>query len=186
MPWRIVFAKKPWQRAAMCNLYSNTTTVEVIRRLFKVSKVDNSAANPPSQPSIFPAHDGPVIRLVGDSERELTMMHWGFVLPQRDKAPKIVNNCRDDKAVSSPFWKSSFEARRCLIPATSFAEYHPKNRDDKGHETVIWFAMKGDEPCPRLGGFPWLDLGDSTQYGLCKRIIFEPTNFVVSIVKHVQ
>lgn len=132
----------------MCNLYSNTTNVEAIRRLFKVSRIDTNAANLPAQPSIFPAYDGPVIRLTGDGERQLVMMHWGFVLPQREKAAKVVNNARDDKAKSSPFWRSSFEARRCLIPATSFAEYHPKNRDENGHKTVIWFALKGSEQRP--------------------------------------
>jgi putative SOS response-associated peptidase YedK len=60
----------------------------------------------------------------------------------------VVNNTRDDKATTSRFWKSSFEERRCLIPASSFAEYHPNNRDENGHKTVVWFAIKGDEPRP--------------------------------------
>ncbi len=132
----------------MCNLYSNTTTVEAIRRLFKVTHVDASAANLPAQRSIFPAYDGPVIRNAAAGGRELIMMHWGFVLPQQGRAPKAVNNTRDDKARSSGFWKSSFADRRCLIPATSFAEYHPKNRDENGHKTVVWFSVKGDEPRP--------------------------------------
>ena len=130
----------------MCNLYSNTTAVEAIRRLFKVGRVDTSAANLPAQRAIFPAYDGPVIRLGGDGGRELTMMHWGFILPQRDRAPKAVNNCRDDKARTSRFWASSFSERRCLIPATGFAEYHPENRDANGHKTVVWFAVAGDGP----------------------------------------
>ena len=131
----------------MCNLYSKTTNVEAMRRLFKVGKVDSSAANLPSQPSIFPAYDGPVIRL-HEGERELSMMHWGFILPQNDKSPKVVKNARDDKVRTSNFWKSSFEQRRCLIPATSFAEYHPTHKDEKGHKTVVWFSLKGDEPRP--------------------------------------
>lgn len=131
----------------MCNLYSQTTSLEAMRRLFKVDKVSSSAANLPTQPSIFPAYDGPVVRL-HEGERELTMMHWGFILPQRDKAPKVVNNARDDKVTSSSFWKSSFEERRCLIPASSFAEYHPSHTDEKGHKTVIWFSLKREEPRP--------------------------------------
>jgi putative SOS response-associated peptidase YedK len=131
----------------MCNLYSHTTNVEAVRRLFNLCAIASSAGNLPAQPAIFPAYDGPVIRQV-DGERELSMMHWGFILPQRDKAPKVVNNTRDDKATSSGFWKSSFEERRCLIPASSFAEYHPNNRDENGHKTVVWFAMKGDEQRP--------------------------------------
>jgi len=124
-----------------------TTNVEAMRNLFKVGSFDISAGNLPSQPAIFPAYDASVIRQV-NGERELSMMHWGFILPQRDKAPKVVNNARDDKATCSGFWKSSFEERRCLIPASSFAEYHPKNRDENGHKTVVWFAVVGDEPRP--------------------------------------
>lgn len=131
----------------MCNLYSITTNVEAVRNLFAVDRIDSSAGNFPARPSIFPAYDAPVIRQI-DGERELTMMHWGFILPQRGKAPKVVNNTRDDKARTSRFWQSSFEERRCLIPATSFAEYHPGHRDEVGHKMVVWFAMKGDETRP--------------------------------------
>ena len=92
----------------MCNLYSMTTNDEAMRNLFKVGSFDASAGNLPAQPAIFPAYDAPVIRQV-DGKRELSMMHWGFILPQRDKAPKVVNNTRDDKATTSRFWKSSFE-----------------------------------------------------------------------------
>lgn len=136
-----------WQPDRMCNLYSITTNVEAIRRLFAVDWMGSSVGNLPAQPSIFPGNNAPVVRQV-DGKRELSMMHWGFILPQRDKAPKVVNNTRDDKATSSRFWKSSFEERRCLIPASSFAEYHPTNKDKRGHKTVVWFAIKGDEPRP--------------------------------------
>ncbi len=134
----------------MCNLYSSKRSVEEVRAWFRVSSVHPSAGNLPAQPSIFPAYDAPVVRLTNEGERELTMMHWGFVLPQQGKASKVVNNTRDDKARSSRFWQSSFQERRCLIPATGFAEYHPKNRDQNGHKTVVWFAMKGDEPRPQF------------------------------------
>lgn len=132
----------------MCNLYANLRSVEEVRRWFKVTRVDPSAGNLPAQPSIFPAYDAPVVRLTDDGERELTMMKWGFVLPQQGKAPKHVNNCRDDKAMTSNFWKASFRERRCLVPASSFAEYHPTERNEKGHKAVAWFALKGDEPRP--------------------------------------
>jgi len=81
-------------------------------------------------------------------ERDLKRIHWGFVLPQKGKAHKDVTNARDDKIRSSPFWKSSFHERRCLVPASSFAEYHPKERNEKGHKVVVWFGLKGDELRP--------------------------------------
>jgi hypothetical protein len=63
----------------MCNLYSITTKVEAIRRLFAVDRMDSSVGNLPAQPSIFPAYDAPVIGAV-----------WGFSAGP-DIARKIQN-----------------------------------------------------------------------------------------------
>jgi putative SOS response-associated peptidase YedK len=132
----------------MCNLYSLTTNVEAIRRLFKVKRISPDIGNMEPLPGIFPGQNAPVIRLDDDGERELTSMHWGFVMPQKGKAPKDVTNARDDRVTTSPFWKSSFQERRCLIPTSSFAEYHPTERNEKGHKLVVWFGLTGDEPRP--------------------------------------
>ena len=44
------------------------------------------------------------------------------MLLQPGKAPRRVTNVRDDKILTSRFWKPSFEARRCLEPASSYCE----------------------------------------------------------------
>ena len=132
----------------MCNLYRNYSSLEEIRRLFRVNRVHPSAGNLAPQSEIYPGYEAPVIRLADDGERELVMMTWGFVLPQQGRSPKWVNNTRDDKVMSSGFWKSSFIERRCLIPASSFAEYHPTVRDEKGHKAVVWFSMTGGSDLP--------------------------------------
>lgn len=125
----------------MCNLYSMTSNQEAIRRLFRVEEM--SALNLPTLPAIFPGHDAPVVRETETGERELVLMHWGFILPQKGKAPKDVTNARDGKVRDSRFWNLSFQERRCLVPVTSFAE-------PKGKKPAIchWFALKGDEPRP--------------------------------------
>ena len=127
----------------MCNLYSMTSTHDAMRQLFRFRP---RQLNVPSMPTIFPSQDAPVVRQ-SDGERELVIMSWGFVLPQGDKAPKRITNARDDKVAGSPFWRSSFEARQCLVPATSFAEYHPTEKHH-GRKAAVWFALKGDEPRP--------------------------------------
>jgi putative SOS response-associated peptidase YedK len=124
----------------MCNLYSLTKSREAIAKLFRVSH--NRAAAFEPVPAIFPGHAAPVIRPTADGERELVIMSWGFVLPQPGKAPRRVTNMRDDK-VSTGFWRDSFETRRCLVPATSFAE----PREVKP-ATWHWFALKGAEARP--------------------------------------
>lgn len=132
----------------MCNLYSNTTTVEAMRQLFDVSQDHMHLGNQAPQSAIFPKYMAPVMRLSG-GERELVKMHWGFLMPQTSAKtgkpilPKAVNNARDDKVRTSPFWKASFTERRCLVPATSFCEAKGRNP-----ATYYWFGLKGDGPRP--------------------------------------
>lgn len=108
-------------RRVVCNLFSNTLPPDAMRQLFGVKR--DQTGNQPPLPGVFPRHTAPVVRLADDGKRELTPMHWGFLMPQVSKRtgkpilPKAVNNARDDKVRSSPFWRSSFEERRCLIRA---------------------------------------------------------------------
>src|SRR3984893_15742627 len=129
----------------MCNLYSMTRNREAILRLFRVSH--NRAAAYEPRDAIFPGYQAPVVRKAADGERELVVLNWGFVLLQKDKAPKRVTNIRDDKA-QSKFWRTSFEQRRCLVAASSYCE--PKGEKPA---TWHWLALKGDDPRP-LFAFP--------------------------------
>ena len=118
-----------------------TKAPEAVRRLFQVSHNRSAAFEP--RDAIFPGHNAPVVRAAADGLRELSLMSWGFVLPQGTRAPRRVTNFRDDKARTSPFWRESFELRRCLVPVTSFAE--PREITPA---TWHWFALKGAEPRP--------------------------------------
>ena len=82
-----------------------------------------------------------MIRRAADGERELVAMSWGFVLLQTGKAPRRVTNVRDDKILKSSFWKPSFEARRCLVPASSYCEPNAEKP-----AKWFWFAVNGDDP----------------------------------------
>jgi putative SOS response-associated peptidase YedK len=97
-----------------------TRNVEAIRRLFRVPH--NRAGEIKPLLAIFPAYTAPVVRRADDGECELVAMSWGFVLLQTGKAPRRVTNVRDDKILKSSFWRPSFEARRCLVPASSYCE----------------------------------------------------------------
>lgn len=130
----------------MCNLYSMTRAPEAVRRLFRVSS--NRAAAFKPMDAIFPGYEAPVVRTAEDGERELLLMHWGFVLPQAGQAPRRVTNVRDDKILTSSFWKGSFEARRCLVPVSSYCE--PKGEKPA---TWHWFALNGEDERP-LFAFP--------------------------------
>jgi putative SOS response-associated peptidase YedK len=126
----------------MCNLYSQTRSVEAVRRLFRVSS--NRAAAVEPRDAIFPGHAAPVVRKAEDGERELVELSWGFVLPQAGKAPRRVTNTRDDK-VQSSFWRDSVRLRRCLVLASSFCEPNGEVKP----ATWNWFALANpEEPRP--------------------------------------
>lgn len=133
----------------MCNLYSNTLPPEAMRRLFKVDAKRDRLGNAEPLPAIFPKRMAPIVVMDADGERSIRNSHWGFVLPQVSKKtgepiqPKAVNNARDDKLRTSPFWKQSFHDRRCLIPATSFCE--AKGRRPA---TYVWFGLEGEGDRP--------------------------------------
>lgn len=99
--------------------------------------------NIPLLDAIFPGYEAPVVRQSDGDGRDLSMMHWGFVLLQQGKAAKDVTNARTERISTSPFWRDSFERRRCLVPATSYAE-------PKGRKPAVWhwFALSGEGPRP--------------------------------------
>jgi putative SOS response-associated peptidase YedK len=119
-----------------------TRNAEAIRRLFRVPH--NRSFDFEPFDAVFPGRTAPVIRQLADCDRELSMMNWGFVLLPDGRAPKRVTSTRDDKARTSPFWRNSFETRRCLVLANSFCEPH----DDIRPATWHWFALRGQEPRP--------------------------------------
>jgi len=130
----------------MCNLYSMTRNRDAILRLFRLSHNRAAAFDP--QDAIFPGYQAPIVRKAADGERELVNLNWGFILLQKDRAPRRVTNVRDDKILSSKFWRPSFDQRRCLVPASSYCE--PKGEKPA---TWHWFAIDGDHTRPMFA-FP--------------------------------
>lgn len=127
----------------MCNLYACTMAQDAMRKLFDLGEDQDKLGNFAGLQAIWPKYEGPVVRLTPQHRRELVMMRWGFLTPQVSKktgkpiSPAAWNNARDDKLRSAPLWKSSFEHRRCLIPANAFREAKGRNP-----ATDFWFALK--------------------------------------------
>jgi putative SOS response-associated peptidase YedK len=131
----------------MCNLYSLNKKRDAVARFFRVPH--NRAGSFEPATAIFPKHVAPVVRCADDGEREIVTMSWGFMLLQNGKAPRPVTNVRDDTILKSSFWKSSFQERRCHVPASSFCE---PNGDVKP-ATWHWFSLNGTDERPLLA-FP--------------------------------
>lgn len=116
----------------MCNLYRMTKAVAEVTSLFRVEPAHgaNFAAE------VYPGYPGLVVA-AGRAE----VMTWGFPRVMRGKKgqllkPRPVTNARDDN-LGSPFWRASFETRRCLIPATAWAE----PQGETGQMTCTWHSL---------------------------------------------
>jgi putative SOS response-associated peptidase YedK len=71
----------------MCNLYSLNKKRDAVARFFRVSHNRSAAYEPAS--AIFPRHVAPVVRESADGEREIITMSWGFMLLQKERAPRM-------------------------------------------------------------------------------------------------
>ena len=136
------------RRPAICNLYSLTPKRDHVGRFFRVSHNRTVAFEPVN--TIFPRHVTPVVRQSEDGEREIVLMNWGFFRLEKGKAPRSVTNVRDDQIRTNPFWRDSFQKRRCLVPASCFCE---PNGDVKP-ATWHWFALKDGGDHRPLFAFP--------------------------------
>jgi putative SOS response-associated peptidase YedK len=121
----------------MCNLYRMTQTTDEIARLFGAIAVPGANFGE----EVYPGYPGLVV-----ASGEVRPMTWGFPLLRKGKQgqplkPKPVTNAREDK-LTTPFWKASFDARRCLIPVSAWAEAE----GEAGRMTRTWYALPGGEP----------------------------------------
>ncbi len=124
----------------MCNLYSNTLPQEAMRRLFRA---EDRLGNQQSMPAVFPDAEVPIVHRTSAGERRLVPARWGY---SKAKFGWVTNVRNLDRWP----WKDVLEhpLQRCLVPATSFAEYHPTQTDEKGRKLATWFRLTGDEPRP--------------------------------------
>jgi putative SOS response-associated peptidase YedK len=144
----------------MCNLYSMTTTQQAMRQLFSA---DDRLGNQPPLPGVFPDMEVPIVRNT-DGGRELVRARWGW-----SKAKfGFVTNIRN---LDGWPWKHVIAERthRCLVPASSFAEYHPTEETEKGHKAAVWFKLKGDEPRPPFAFAGFYRRWDWEEDGLRKK-----------------
>lgn len=108
-----------------------------------VIKDNDHLGNQPALPAIFPDGEAPVYRLNKEGEWELIRMRRGF---PKVKHSYVTNACK----VTSPYWRGWFGKPefRCLVPASSFAEYQPTEKDEKGRKVASRFSLFRDEKRP--------------------------------------
>ena len=156
----------------MCNLYSMTTNVEAIRRMFNVEASNDRTGNLPSMPGIYPDYPAPIVRN-SSAGRELVTARWG--MPSSQKALMDATKKRAEKLqakgktvdfkellrmepdsgttnirnVGSAHWKRWLgPVNRCLVPFTSFSEYDAVD----GKKVPVWFAANEMRPLLSFAG----------------------------------
>lgn len=121
----------------VCNLYSNTTTQEAMRRLFPGL---NDRAGNLSPGEVYPDQLAAIIRQ-DEAGLALVKARWGMPSPQfalKTERDPGVTNVRN---LSSSHWRRWLGAEhRCLVPLTSFAEPRGKGLGSQ------WFAPAGGRP----------------------------------------
>ena len=75
----------------------------------------------------------PVVWTNEEGERALSLMRWGFKLPDR-----LLFNARSEGVAKANFWKEKFATNRCIIPASSFFEWQDtKNTPKRKYEITV-------------------------------------------------
>ena len=141
----------------MCNLYRMSKSADEVAHFFAAIAQDMAVAPGGNAPElVYPGYPGTVV-----AEGSVQQMVWGFPLQRKGAKgqplkPKPINNARADKLGSS-FWKPSFEARRCIIPVSAFAEAEGL----AGGKTRTWFTPPEADGLFAIAGF-WRD---SAEFG---------------------
>ena len=105
----------------MCGRYSLTATPEQVIDTFQLHRLpryESSYNIPPGQKILT------IVKL-DDGSNKAVNLHWGLI-PHWSKDKKISNhliNARAETLTEKPSFKTAYQQRRCLIPATGFYEW---------------------------------------------------------------
>lgn len=137
----------------MCNLYSNTTTQEAMRQLFNVPAARDELGNASAQPAIFPDGQSVIVTADDSGERSLRIARWGWkkVKFKNKNYETWLTNVRN---LDGWPWEHVIkdQSQRCLVPASSFSEYHPTEKipgaTGKPIKAASWFRLTGETERP--------------------------------------
>ena len=116
----------------MCGRYGRRGDKQKVAEAFQVRtslegvdfEEDNDAA---------PGSVQPVVMMNEVGERDLSLMKWGFRLPDG----KFFFNVRSEGVATANFWKDKFKDHRCIIPASSYFEWQDVETKPKPKYEVV-------------------------------------------------
>jgi len=126
----------------MCGRYRRRSDKQRIAEAFEVGAGLEDLYLEPDD-DIAPGSIQPVVLSNEAGEREISLMRWGFKLPDR-----LLFNARSEGIERSQFWKESFQQRRCIVPADAIIEWQQVPRGKKPKYEIV---VPGREPFGMAG-----------------------------------
>lgn len=129
----------------MCGRFTQALSWQELQRL---ADLIGQPRNLPPRYNIAPTTRIEVL-VVTDGGTELRPMRWGLIPTWWKKTAREVPstfNARTDK-LTSPMWRSSFKAHRCIIPASGFYEW----TGPKAKRIPHYFTAANGEPLALAG-----------------------------------
>lgn len=122
---------------------------------------------------IRPADIAPVIAPDSSHSPAVYPMVWGFTNPREGGRPLV--NCRVETAGFKPFWKESWQRRRCIIPCSYYFEWEHyttvKGEKKAGQKYMI---QPGGALVTYLAGLYTIEERDGLKYPVFTVLTREP------------
>lgn len=142
LPVQMIPQRASSKLGSMCGRYRRRSDKQRIAEAFDVGMGLEDLYLEPEE-DIAPGSIQPVVLANEAGEREIALMRWGFKLPDRH-----LFNARSEGIERSPFWKDSFEQRRCIVPADAIFEWQQVERGNKPKYEIV---VPGREPFGMAG-----------------------------------
>lgn len=136
----------------MCGRFSQEAELSEIKLELKVEQLELFREFRPAYniaPSHGPGSEQAFVLQTHDGERTLRLGRWWLIPRFWNKALKQLPaafNARSEELQARPFWRESFRAQRCLVPATGWREF----RVEGGHKQPYHFKL--DRRCFAFAG----------------------------------
>jgi len=113
----------------MCGRFITTGTWAEYRRYLNILPAEVDARNGPEPNyNVAPTSELEIIVRDGD-ENVIAPVVWGLIpLWAKDSKIRAQINARGETVAEKPFFRTAFEHRRCLIPATGYYEWRTENK----------------------------------------------------------
>ena len=137
----------------MCGRYYRRSDKQKIGDAFNISDLPSSLIISDADYNVAPTTFQPVIRNDRETgDRELVLMRWGlvpFFTKQLSDVKGISTiNAKAENVEKSPTWRTPFQKRRCLVPASGYYEW--KQLDAKTKQPFA-FRLRYEGPMAFAG-----------------------------------